>query len=1011
MNTRLIGILMILVLGFLQSIAMPAARAALMADLEGPANNQPVSGIGIIRGWAFSDSAGVRISQATLRIDGKDVSAIPCCSVRADVQNAFPQLPAENTRNSGFGITFNYGNLTAGAHTIAVTIQDSSGARFERTHTVTVVKAGDFSFIDQVNLAGASAERQGQDVVITGLRVRDKASQQEKRVNARLRWFQNAQALGLVETSTASAAQTAMPENRLAPLAEKIQPTSAAASIQYAALESPNHGDTGAGIAVVRGWAVAPAGRTIQRVQLFVDGKPAMTIPCCSRRGDVATALPGEPNAANSGFGVTFNYGNLTAGVHSMTVEIEDSSGALRKFVRGILVRNPGDFSFLEQLDLGNAQVRIAGGQLVIESALARDKATGKTAQRNLRFQWNTPAQAFALTEDSIQDVTVSDLTCKVDGDTSNLENLKRNPGPSGISLVEVITATNKAGAQSGRVFVGFEREGAITCSNDIPEINAPIAVNGDINGDGVPDIKIQGDGSAFKVRGNDVTIQQMAFLGFEADFNPIKIIGSNTNVAVLNNQITGGGNGLSTDGLLEIKNLLVGSNYFGKFGSGIRIESSDNSNLNNIIIVDNKIEESNNGVIVVLNKAPNAIISNFNIINNVIKRGKIALSARGVIGDSVIELILISNQIIGLDNGAISLSSDKTILSEIRDNILSSPDCMANRIAISGGGLAQSLVEGNIFSDVCLRGIQIGINNKGAMMTNVQNNQISSQTDSLLGVCIYLYSEFQSQMVAKIINNDINIMGARYTGIRHVSGIRVNGSSSSFTKVEAINNRSFVKKEKGIYSINNGIELDGGFDSDNNVIDALISSNNLDGFYSGIEVNGGYSDKEASRENFVSAEIVGNSANSEKIGSIRGNGIGIFGGNRDPSSNGAVVDNEVKASVTNNITDGIVCKDNIPGNIAKCTLSGNTNISGGAKLTPAGHLTPMSYSAQQQFAAHREEIGVKEQQLRERAATLSDPRLQKRLLDLSDQLYEVQHKMSARMAGVPLSVLSDPME
>ena len=125
----------------------------------------------------------------------------------------------------------------------------------------------------------------------------------------------------------------------------------------------------------------------------------------------------------------------------------------------------------------------------------------------------------------------------------------------------------------------------------------------------------------------------------------------------------------------------------------------------------------------------------------------------------------------------------------------------------------------------------------------------------------------------------------------------------------------------------------------------------------------------------------------------------------------GIVVDNEVQANVVNNVVKSIVCKDNIPGNIAKCTLSGNTNISGGAKLTPAGHLTPMSYSAQQQFAAHREEIGVKEQQLRERAATLSDPRLQKRLLDLSDQLYEVQHKMSARMAGVPLSVLSDQME
>ena len=88
-------------------LGMQPAHAALMAELEGPVNEQPVSGIGIIRGWAFSDGVGVRISQVTLRIDGKDVTTIPCCGERADVQGAFPQFSADNTRNSGFGITFN----------------------------------------------------------------------------------------------------------------------------------------------------------------------------------------------------------------------------------------------------------------------------------------------------------------------------------------------------------------------------------------------------------------------------------------------------------------------------------------------------------------------------------------------------------------------------------------------------------------------------------------------------------------------------------------------------------------------------------------------------------------------------------------------------------------------------------------------------------------------------------------------------------------------------------------
>lgn len=1011
MNTRLISILVILVLGFLQPIATPAARAALRADLEGPANNQPVSGIGIIRGWAFSDAAGVRINQATLRIDGKDVTAIPCCSVRADVQNAFPQYPAENTRNSGFGITFNYGNLTAGAHTIAVIIQDSSGARFERAHAVTVVKAGDFSYIDQVNLNGASAERQGQDVVIAGLRVRDKASQQEKRVNARLRWFQNTQALGLVETATASAAPTATPENGRAPLAEKVQPTRAAASIQYAALESPNHGDTGAGIAVVRGWAVAPTGRTIQRVQLFVDGKPAMTIPCCSHRSDVAAALPGEPNAANSGFGVTFNYGNLTAGVHSMTVEIEDSSGALRKFVRGILVRNPGDFSFLEQLDLGNAQVRIAGGQLVIESALARDKATGKTAQRNLRFHWNTPAQAFTLTEDSVQDVTVADLTCKVDGDTSSLENLKRNPGPSGISLVEAITVINKAGAGSGRVFVGFEREGGITCSDNIVYgIYEPISINGDINGDDVPDIKIQGDGSAFKVRGNDVTIQQMAFLGFKANsnFDPIEISGSNTNVAVLNNQMINGGDAIYTDYYTvgTVKNFLIVNNYLSGFENGINIRlSKAKSSLENIIVAGNRIENSyHNSIIAELDKATDAIISGFNVIDNFIKAGPIGLDTYGPTGDSVIDTVIIGNQMIDIGNAAISLSSDKTMLAEIRDNIISSSPYGDYHVRVFGGNLTQSLVEGNRFSDALFKSIAVSGSNNHTVMADIRNNNFVLSGSNATG--IDLSSGLQSQAVVKISSNNILHKNSGGSSSINIFG----GNSKGFIKSEVKNNKLSIQSANGQSTIfTDGVNIKGGVNSNDNLIDTLIANNEINGFRNGIDVNGGFSDKNESRKNFVSTELASNLVDeiNSKLG---GKGINILGGDRIPGG-GIVVDNEVQANVVNNITDSIVCKDNIPGNTAKCTLSGNTGDSGGVKSAQAGYLTGMSRSAQQQFATHREEIGVKEQQLRERAATLSDPRLQKRLLDLSDRLYEMQHKMSARMAGVPLSALSDQME
>lgn len=179
-------------------LLLARADAALIAQLEGPVDEQRVSGVAIVRGWVFSDTAGVHITQVNLLVDNNVITSIPCCSARADVAVQYPQYPNDNTTNSGFGITVNYGLLPAGAHTVSVAITDSSGTQRTFTSNVTVVKAGDFAFLDLVDLSGATAQRDGQDVVLTGVRVRDKASQQTAQITARLRWFSNVQGLGLV---------------------------------------------------------------------------------------------------------------------------------------------------------------------------------------------------------------------------------------------------------------------------------------------------------------------------------------------------------------------------------------------------------------------------------------------------------------------------------------------------------------------------------------------------------------------------------------------------------------------------------------------------------------------------------------------------------------------------------------------------------------------------------------------------------------------------------------------
>ena len=361
------------------------SHATIITAFESPADGQPVAGIGTVQGWVFSDTVGVTITEVALAVDGTFVSTIPCCSERGDVAGAFPNLPAENTLNSGFGITQNFNLAGAGEHMLTLTITDSSGAQVTRIHTVTVIQPGGFEFLDQVDLSEATAERQEEDLLLSNVHIRDAITQQASIINARLRWFRNKQGLGLVEATTVGPASTIKTARPWLTGLRKAK-TSAASLAPLASVENPGNGDTVAGSALIQGFAVARAGRSITRVQLFIDGEPSFTIPCCSDRGDVAAAFPDEPNALNSGFGVTFNYGLLSSGVHQLMVEVEDSEGDIKKVVKGILVKRLGEFEFLEDLDLSAANVRIANGCLLVEGAIAQDAVTGQTATRLLRY-------------------------------------------------------------------------------------------------------------------------------------------------------------------------------------------------------------------------------------------------------------------------------------------------------------------------------------------------------------------------------------------------------------------------------------------------------------------------------------------------------------------------------------------------------------------------------------------------------------------------------------------------
>jgi hypothetical protein len=381
-----------------------AQQAGIMAAFESPEAG-PVSGVTVIRGWAFAIQAGVQIGSIELFIDGVSAGDIPCCSPRGDVQAAFPDNP--NALNSGWGTTFNWGVLNAGIHKVQVVTRNTTGEQLAtETRTVTVVKPGNFAFLDQFSLSAATARIEGDQLIVEGAVVRDKASQQQKQITARYRWFTSSQSLQTVEavtTATISSLRSFLTE-MFAFLSARLMGLPVATNAQASpgivrSFESPEANQVVSGVGVIRGWAFTDtAGATLNEVRLVIDGMPSSSIPCCSQRGDVAAAYPGNPNALNSGWGFTINYGNFSAGFHNIGIRFGDSVGASVTDTHGVTVVRIGGFEFLDQFDLAGATARIEGEEIVVSGVRVRDKVTRQTRVVTVRLRWFQSSQFLGIT-------------------------------------------------------------------------------------------------------------------------------------------------------------------------------------------------------------------------------------------------------------------------------------------------------------------------------------------------------------------------------------------------------------------------------------------------------------------------------------------------------------------------------------------------------------------------------------------------------------------------------------
>lgn len=386
----------------------------ILANTESPEEGQLVSGIGLVRGWAFPTPVDDSLVQPALFVDGRLVSTLPCCSERSDVQAAFPQFPPDQAANSGWGGVFNWGALNSGLHSVQVGFanffdmfgfpQPPTVSLFlSASHTIRVVKPGDFEFLDRFDLSPAHASIVGDELAMTGVIVGDKATQQQKQINARFRWFTSAQSLGMVQAETTStlASSRSVFSRLVAAVAGLWQGSPTLVSSAQAApgitsyFESPEEGQVVAGLGIIRGW-----GSSVHSVRFAVDGVSIGTTSCCSYRDDVGNFLSGNARGFfgyDSGWSLQFNYGDLSPGPHVLTVQQEAPDGETQTLNRSITTLRIGGFTFLDQFDLSNAAARIEGEDIVLSGVQVRDKGSQQTKTVDVRLRWFENSQSLGI--------------------------------------------------------------------------------------------------------------------------------------------------------------------------------------------------------------------------------------------------------------------------------------------------------------------------------------------------------------------------------------------------------------------------------------------------------------------------------------------------------------------------------------------------------------------------------------------------------------------------------------
>jgi hypothetical protein len=393
--------------GFLNLLqTSPPPSGGIVMELEEPAAGSTYSGIANVRGWAVASSG---MDKVELYVDDQLYSQIPLGGRRIDVGTAYPDYPG--AAQSGFAMAFNYSGLSAGPHTFTVRAHDVTGGARDTRVTANVVRFANPYMADPaaVNLDQATLRGSSNTLTVQSLRAEGQP------YTVQLHWRPATQGFALTQINPASRPTLASdvpssapleapspavllpvprvparPEDKIIPL--QALPADAGDDIVMA-LEEPAAGSTYSGIAIVRGWAVAPSG--VEKVELYVDDQFYSQIPLGGRRADVGAAYLDYPGAAQSGFAMVFNYSGLSAGAHTFTVRALDASGGGRDTrVTANVVRFANPYmADPAAVNLDQATLRGSSNTLTIQNL----RAAGQPY--TVRLDWRPATQGFTLTQ------------------------------------------------------------------------------------------------------------------------------------------------------------------------------------------------------------------------------------------------------------------------------------------------------------------------------------------------------------------------------------------------------------------------------------------------------------------------------------------------------------------------------------------------------------------------------------------------------------------------------------